>query len=89
MATRPPLVPHPRDGVRDLRPDVVWAQLNWRAVPLAQAVASAFPELARVMRTGRIVAIQIPYNPLERAAAARILPLAAELDRGPSTELWR
>jgi hypothetical protein len=34
-----------RDAVRALRPDVVWAQLNWRAVPLALAVRRAFPGL--------------------------------------------
>ncbi|WP_448639076.1 glycosyltransferase [Geodermatophilus sp. URMC 63] len=34
-----------REGVRDLAPDVVWAQLNWRAVPFAHAVRSAFPDL--------------------------------------------
>jgi hypothetical protein len=34
-----------RTAVRELAPDVVWAQLNWRAVPFAHAVQSAVPEL--------------------------------------------
>lgn len=34
-----------REAVRALAPDVVWAQLNWRSVPLAHAVRSAFPEV--------------------------------------------
>jgi aryl-alcohol dehydrogenase-like predicted oxidoreductase len=43
---------------------------------------SAFGELRRVIETGRVAAIQIPYNPLERDVERDILPLAAERGLG-------
>jgi aryl-alcohol dehydrogenase-like predicted oxidoreductase len=44
--------------------------------------ASAFGELADVMRSGRIGAIQIPYNPIQREVERTILPLAEDLGIG-------
>jgi aryl-alcohol dehydrogenase-like predicted oxidoreductase len=53
-----------------------------RAIGATHYSPSAFVELRRVMETGRITFIQIPYNPLEREVERDILPLAAALNLG-------
>lgn len=43
---------------------------------------AAFVELADVMRSGRLDAVQVPLNPRERAVEREILPLAADMGIG-------
>lgn len=44
--------------------------------------SSYFGALRQVMMTGRITAVQIPYNPLQREVEREILPLATDLGLG-------
>jgi len=53
-----------------------------RVIGATHYSAHAFPELRRLMEDGRVLAIQVPYNPLERAIEAEILPAAADLGVG-------
>lgn len=58
------------------------AQGSVRAVGATHYSAGAFPELLRIMDTGRLDAIQIPYNPLQREVEQEVLPRAAALNLG-------
>ena len=52
-------------------------RIRW--IGASHFAAGGFPDLERLMRTARIDAIEVPYNPRESEAEGRILPLAADL----------
>lgn len=62
------------EELRDAGQVTLVGATHWRA--------SSFDELEAAMVTGRLDAIQIPYNPREREVEERLLPLAAELGLG-------
>jgi aryl-alcohol dehydrogenase-like predicted oxidoreductase len=53
-----------------------------RAVGATHYQESAFPDLAELMQTGRLDMVQIPYNPMRRAAERELLPLAESMGLG-------
>jgi aryl-alcohol dehydrogenase-like predicted oxidoreductase len=72
-----------RGTLAEKRREVTDAAFETGATLFDSSYAShAFPELRRAMESGRIGAIQIPYNPHEREAEAEILPAASELGLG-------
>ncbi|SNS18515.1 Glycosyl transferase family 2 [Geodermatophilus pulveris] len=68
-----------RSAVRELAPDVVWAQLNWRAVPFAREVQRAFPGLPFVWTFK-----EAP----QRSTLRGEWPLLADLVTGASASLF-
>jgi aryl-alcohol dehydrogenase-like predicted oxidoreductase len=69
---------------RDQLPLLEAEQRNGRVgvVGATHYSAGAFAELATLMKSGRIGAIQVPYNPRERHVEETVLPLAADLGLG-------
>ncbi|MDP6455658.1 MAG: aldo/keto reductase [SAR202 cluster bacterium] len=51
-------------------------------IGITHYTTSAYPEMMRIMRSGRIGAVQVPYNVGDLACANELLPLAEELGIG-------
>lgn len=53
-----------------------------RAIGITHWSAAYFDRMAAIVDTGRVDAIQVPYNPQEREVETELLPLAAARDVG-------
>jgi aryl-alcohol dehydrogenase-like predicted oxidoreductase len=53
-----------------------------RAIGITHYSASQFDRMAEIVDTGRVCAIQVPYNPREREIERSLLPLAAQHNVG-------
>ena len=51
-------------------------------IGITHYTTTAYPEMMRIMRSGRIGAVQVPYNVGDLACADELLPLAEELGIG-------
>jgi aryl-alcohol dehydrogenase-like predicted oxidoreductase len=58
------------------------AQGKIRAIGITHWSSSQFARMATIIETGRVEAIQIPYNPREREVEAELLPLAGRRGLG-------
>jgi aryl-alcohol dehydrogenase-like predicted oxidoreductase len=63
--------------LRDLKEDE-----KVRAVGVTHYAPSAFPEIMRIIESGQVDCVQIPYNAADRAAARDLLPLACDAGIG-------
>ncbi len=53
-----------------------------RAIGITHYSHGAFGDMLRIMQSGRVEAIQIPYNAVDRLVEQEVLPLAASLNIG-------
>ena len=51
-------------------------------IGITHMVASDYPEMMKIMKTGRVDTVQVPYNVVNRAVEPDLLPLAEELGIG-------
>lgn len=63
------------------------AQGRVRAIGITHYSPAHFDRMAEIVETGRVAAIQVPYNPVEREVERALLPLAAR--RGVGVILMR